>query len=128
MKRMLIKRVAFAIVCVGLAAFAAANSAAAANTTLKAVGQQVENLVDPVGVGVANPRLSWHSCPVSDSDVYNKSQTAYQILVSSSPEALKADVGDLWDSGKTVSDQSLYIEYSGKPLTTFQHCYWKDRV
>ena len=128
MRRMLIKRVAFAIVCVGLAAFAAANSAAAANTTLKAVGQQVENLVDPVGVGVANPRLSWHSCPVSDSDVYNKSQTAYQILVSSSPEALKADVGDLWNSGKTVSDQSLYIEYSGKPLTTFQHCYWKVRV
>ncbi|MBQ9872884.1 MAG: family 78 glycoside hydrolase catalytic domain [Thermoguttaceae bacterium] len=107
---------------------ARAEDEASSDPSLLAVGLQVENLRNPVGVGVANPRLSWASRPVTREDSYDKKQTAYQILVSSSPEALEADNGDLWDSGKVESDASLYIEYAGAPLKSFQHCYWKVRV
>lgn len=97
-------------------------------TSLRAVGQQVENLANPVGVGVANPRLSWASRPTSKTDSYRKSQTAYQILVCSTQENFEANVGDLWDTGKVESSDSLYIEYAGAPLKTFQKCLWKVRV
>jgi alpha-L-rhamnosidase len=55
-------------------------------------------------------------------------QTAYQILVASSEEKLKAGEGDLWDSGKVISDQSTQVPYQGKGLSSRQHCYWKVRV
>ena len=55
-------------------------------------------------------------------------QTAYQVLVASSPEHLAADQGDLWDSGKVVSDQSIHVAYAGKPLESRMQCYWKVRA
>jgi alpha-L-rhamnosidase len=55
-------------------------------------------------------------------------QKAYQILVASSEEKLKAGEGDLWDSGKVASDQSAQIPYQGQTLSSRQHCYWKVRV
>ena len=129
MKRSFIKSVVCTLICAGLATFASFTRADdVVDTSLQAVGQQVENLTNPVGVGVANPRLSWASRSVSKTDIYGKRQSAYQIIVCSSIEGLENEVGDLWDSGKVVSDNSLYVEYAGAPLKTFQHCYWKVRV
>ena len=98
------------------------------DASLLAVNMQVENLRNPIGVGALRPRLSWASRPVSNRDAHNKKQTAYQILVCSSPATFEEDNGDLWDSGKVQSEDSLYIEYDGKPLQTFQQCFWKVRV
>ena len=94
---------------------------------LQVTGQKVENLCNPIGVGTSIPRLSWSSCSISDIS-YNKIQSAYQILVASSVKTLQENNGDLWDSGKVISDQSLYVKYAGCPLKSFQHCYWKVRV
>jgi len=47
------------------------------------------------------------------------------VLISSSKEALLADVGDLWDSGITNLQLTNNIIYSGIPLQAFQKCYWK---
>ena len=55
-------------------------------------------------------------------------QTAYQVLVASTPEKLAADQGDLWDSGQVASDQSTQIVYAGKPLASRMQCYWKVRL
>ena len=55
-------------------------------------------------------------------------QTAYQILVASSPEKLAAGEGDLWNSGKVNSDQSIWVPYQGKKLKSNQRCYWKVKV
>ena len=55
-------------------------------------------------------------------------QTAYQILVSSSPERLAADKGEWWDSGKIDSDKSASIEYAGRPLPAASRFWWKVRV
>jgi alpha-L-rhamnosidase len=52
-------------------------------------------------------------------------QTAYHILVASSPERLAKDDGDLWDSGKVASDASHLVLYGGKPMQSNLRCYWK---
>jgi alpha-L-rhamnosidase len=55
-------------------------------------------------------------------------QTAHQILVAGSEEALQQDRGDLWDSGKVLSDRSVFVEYAGQALKSRQACFWKVRI
>ena len=83
------------------------NQQAAEVTTLRC-----EYLTNPIGIDVARPRLSW----VIESDRRGERQTAFQVLVASSEELLKSDKGDLWDSRKVATDQSIQLEYAGKPL------------
>jgi alpha-L-rhamnosidase len=79
---------------------------------------------NPVGVDTLQPRLSW----VIVADARGTRQTAYQILVASSPEGLKQNRGDLWDSGKVDSDQSIQLVYGGKAPAPGQTCFWKVRA
>jgi alpha-L-rhamnosidase len=84
---------------------------------------------NPLGIDIIKPRLSWQMAETSGKpEMRDQRQTAYQVLVASSEERLKLDQGDLWDSGKVESDQSLQIDYSGKPLTPHQFAYWKVKV
>jgi alpha-L-rhamnosidase len=83
-----------------------------------------EYKVNPLGIDIAQPRLSW----VMKDARRGAKQTVYQILVASSPEKLAADEGDLWDSGKVASNQSKQIIYGGRPLESRQQCYWKVRL
>ena len=83
-----------------------------------------EYLNDPLGIDAAKPRLSW----VIKDDERGQKQTAYQVLVASKPELLAKDQGDLWDSGKVASDQSVQVEYGGKTLASQTPCHWKVRV
>lgn len=55
-------------------------------------------------------------------------QTAYQILVASSRESLLREKGDLWDSGKINSPQSINIPYRGKPLAPNSSYWWSVRT
>ena len=50
-------------------------------------------------------------------------QTAFQILVASTPAELAKETGDLWDTGKVLSAQSINVIYGGKALTS-NHSYW----
>ena len=83
-----------------------------------------EHLQDPLGIDVPTPRLSW----IVTSDRRGELQTAYQILVASSPDLLAKETGDLWDSGNVASAQSVLVPYSGKPLASRQFCHWKVRL
>lgn len=90
-----------------------------------AVGQlRCEYRVDPLGVDVPQPRLSW----IVESAQRGQTQTAYQVLVATTAENLQADRGDLWDSGKVASDETTCIVYQGKPLASHTRCYWKIKV
>ncbi len=89
----------------------------------------VENLKceyaqDPLGVDIAKPRLIWQL----KSRVRGQYQTSYQILVATSPELLENDTGDLWDTGKQVSDKTTLISYEGQPLKSSQQVFWKVRA
>ena len=93
-----------------------------------AVGQlRCEFLKDPLGIDAQQPRLSWILEPGKHS-LRDQKQSAYQVLVASSLQEIKAGVGDLWDSGEVSSDQSLEVRYAGKPLGSEQECFWKVRV
>jgi alpha-L-rhamnosidase len=83
-----------------------------------------EYLDNPLGIDTAQPRLSW----VLESTQRAEKQTAYQILAATSEALLKSDRGDLWDTGKVASDQTLHVVYAGKALASSQRCYWKVRV
>lgn len=58
----------------------------------------------------------------------NTVQAGYQILVASSLENIRKDLGDCWDSGKTNSDQSLNVTYSGKALKASSVYFWKVKT
>ncbi|MFC2136963.1 family 78 glycoside hydrolase catalytic domain [Bacteroidota bacterium] len=83
-----------------------------------------EMLTNPEGIDIVQPRLSWEIM----GDQRNIEQTAYQIIVSSSIEKLLADSGDLWNSGKIKSNQSIHIQYNGSPLKSRMQCYWKVKI
>jgi alpha-L-rhamnosidase len=91
---------------------------------LTPVALRCEYRVNPQGVDEAQPRLTWRV----ESSARGAKQTAYQILVASSAELLKADSGDLWDSGKVAGDQTVNVAYSGKTLGSGQECFWKVGV
>ncbi|MHC4797905.1 MAG: glycoside hydrolase family 78 protein [Planctomycetota bacterium] len=83
-----------------------------------------EYLVNPLGVDVAEPRLSW----VIESEGRGVRQEAYQILAAGSPDKLNNDIGDLWDTGKVESDKSVHVVYAGKSLPSGMRVYWKVRI
>jgi alpha-L-rhamnosidase len=98
--------------------------ASAAESPATADHLRCEYRVDPLGIDVLQPRLSWE---MRDTRRGAK-QTAYQVLVASTPEKLADDEGDLWDSGKVASDQSSRVVYAGKPLRSRMRCCWKVRL
>ena len=83
-----------------------------------------EYLVEPLGIDEPAPRLSW----IVESGERGQRQTAYHLIVASSEALLKQGTGDLWDSGKVASDDTIGAAYQGKPLTSQQRCFWKLKV
>lgn len=90
------------------------------------INLRCEYLVNPQGIDITKPRLGWMSS--SESKNRGWKQIAYRILVASSQENLKKDLGDLWDSGKISSSRSSQIVYEGSPLSSRLHCFWKVKV
>jgi alpha-L-rhamnosidase len=89
------------------------------------VGQlRCEYATNPLGIGEAQPRLSW----AMSGEGRGLRQTSYQVLVASSMKKLDAEQGDLWNSGRVISDQSTQVVYAGPALQSRQCCYWKVRV
>lgn len=86
-----------------------------------------EYLKDPQGIDAKNPRLSW-ILTSKDRELRGKKQSAYQILVARTIQSLNKNIGDLWDSGKVASDQSINIRYNGAGLSSGMECYWKVRI
>ena len=80
--------------------------------------------VNPLGIEVVEPRLSW----IVVSGQRAQKQSAYQIVVSSDKHKIQANKGDLWDSGKVSSDKTNQIVYAGKKLKSRMSCFWKVRV
>jgi alpha-L-rhamnosidase len=93
-------------------------------TAFSVQGLRCEYLSNPLGIDVQKPRLSWRLTPAPDV----RGQSAYHVLVASTPEILRKDRGDLWDSGRVASGQTTWIEYGGKNLVSGQQVYWKVRA
>ncbi len=102
----------------------AAISITAASFAAPAKQLRCEYLVNPLGIHETSPRFSW----VLDSNKRGEKQSAYQVVVASSPADAAAHRGDLWDSGKVNSDASTQVVYGGKKLVSREICWWSVRA
>ena len=106
---------------------AASTLLAAANafcdTPLAVRNLRCEYKVDPLGIDIRKPRLSWELVSLERGVL----QTSYEIRVAASEtELTKGKL--LWDSGKQSSDASIQVEYGGPALQSRKVYYWQVRV
>ena len=78
----------------------------------------------PMGLEVLNPRLSWQMKATNRG----AKQSAYQILVADNEADLKKDIGNVWNSGIVKSEQSIKIDYAGKPIESRKRYFWKVKI
>ena len=74
----------------------------------------------PLGIDVRVPRLSW--C-VADGRRGAK-QSAYRILVATTPQCLGEEHCDVWDSGVVSSARNNHVEYAGPALQNRRRYWW----
>jgi len=104
-------------------AFLLAASWSFAGTPLTLANLRCEYKSNPIGMDVAQPRLSWELVSAERGTV----QAAYQIRVAVSTANL-AKNKLTWDSGKKISDASTQVVYQGPSLQTGQRYYWQVQV
>lgn len=99
-------------------------------TTLTASFSQIqvkaptlENLTNPIGLDVKQPHFSWQLM----SQQRNVVQTAYEIRVAKEVNGF-TNANLIWSSGKTATDQSIHVPYTGPALQSGQKYYWQVRV
>ncbi len=80
--------------------------------------------VNPIGIDVQKPRLSWQLL----SNEENLMQTAYELRVAGSVSELSRKSKQIWNSGKTESNKSVNVVYEGPALKSMQRVYWQVRV
>jgi alpha-L-rhamnosidase len=85
---------------------------------------QCEYHSNPLGIENPHPQLCWQL----NSKQRNVIQTAYRILVSDNEQLLEKNIGNIWDSKKVNSNQSLQIAYAGQKLHPAKEYYWKVMV
>jgi len=79
---------------------------------------------DPLDVPAEDLVFSWRC----DRGGQLPMQTAYRILVASTPSKLAAKTGDIWDSGRIESAASTAVQYDGPPLRNETTYYWCVKV
>lgn len=87
------------------------------------VGLTVEYIRKSQGVKIidSKPEFSW-IIPTQA-----KVQKGYQILLASSKDLIDKNIGDVWNSGNTRSNQSTDVELVGEPLKPNTSYFWKVR-
>lgn len=83
-----------------------------------------ENQQNPLGVQSQSPVLSWNMV----SSGRGVSQKAYQIVVSDNKKDIEKGIGNIWDTKKIHSDNSINIKYQGSELSPSVIYYWKVKV
>ncbi|SMD03631.1 glycoside hydrolase family 78 protein [Pedobacter nyackensis] len=83
-----------------------------------------EYKADPLGVEAVSPVLSWRLKSTERTVL----QSAYQVLVADDLTALMKNTGNVWDSKKVASDNSIQVTYKGRALVAGKTYYWKVRV
>jgi len=89
-----------------------------------AVELQVDNLKTPLGIDDPAPKFSWQL----RDPARGAKQTAYEVLVASSENALRGGKADVWDSGRIESAQSLNVRFAGAELAPGTRYHWQVKV
>lgn len=78
----------------------------------------------PTAIETERPLFSW----VLDADGFNRSQSAYHVIVASSLDKLNETDADMWNSEKVWSDTSAFVRYHGKVLEPMKTYFWKVKI
>ena len=113
-------RVLLVCAALGLGAFA---GSAQSGAELQVKKLRCEYKVDPLGIDVTKPRLSWQ-LETTDKNVL---QTSYELQVATSEQDLARGKA-IWSSGVVPSGDSVGVEYAGPALATGKTYYWHVRV
>ncbi len=103
--------------------FALKGCATDVSLNLEINDMKVNGLKEPLGIDTT-PVFSWKNV----SNGYNRSMSAYRIIVASTKEKAEKFEGDLWDSGKTQGSNNYDIIYNGASLSSVTDYYWRVSV
>lgn len=79
--------------------------------------------INPLGIDRI-PQFSWEISGNYDG----VRQSAYRILIATSPELLAEGDADVYDSGKVASSASTAVSFSGIPFQSRTRYYWKVKI
>jgi alpha-L-rhamnosidase len=88
------------------------------------VNLRCEYQVNPLGIDVVRPHLSWELEPSASR---GETQVSVQIIVASSKANLDAGTGDLWNT-TIIGNKSFQVAYGGTALQSEMECWWKVKV
>ena len=83
-----------------------------------------EQETNPLGIEKLQPRFSWQI----NAEERNFEQSAWQILVADTPEALNSDNGTVWNSQKVNSPASILVPFEGNGIKAGHTYFWKVRI
>ncbi len=107
-----------------LAALVAVSGVSYAAAGVKFEALKCDMQVEPMAVESVAPTLSW----VVNAEGYDRSQSAYQVIVASSRELLNEESVDMWNSRKVKSAKSAFVKYEGAKLQPKSQYFWRVRV
>ena len=87
-------------------------------------GLTVEYIRKPFMTQVIDPKPEFSWIVPEEAGV----QRAYQVLVASSKEQIDQNIGDVWNSGRVNSGQSINVEFGGEQLKSGTFYFWKVRI
>lgn len=105
----------------GLACMGSSGKTAAPAVQVSALKADYET--NPLGIDRI-PQLSWEISGNYDG----VRQSAYRILIATSPELLAEGDADVFDSGKVASSASTAVKFSEIPFQSRTRYYWKVKI
>lgn len=91
---------------------------------LQVVNLRTDYLVNPIGIENRRPGFTWEILSLERGT----KQTAYEIRAAYSEKDLYSTNKRIWHTGKILSEQSIWIKYSGPKLKSRDIIYWQVRV
>jgi alpha-L-rhamnosidase len=135
LRRLLVAAVALAaLTCSGTKPGGGSTAVDPSLSSIVPMRLRCEALEAPLAIETQKPRFSWIDV-ARDPNARSLRQTAWQVVVATSPGALAAPAegtappaGLLWDSQKIEGDATFGVEYAGAPLASHQRLYWSVRI
>jgi len=85
---------------------------------------QCEHKTNPLSINSSMPQFGWQL----QSPKRGVLQMAYRIIVADQISLLEQNTGNVWDSKKTNSNNSIQLTYAGIKLKAATTYYWKVQV
>ena len=81
-----------------------------------------EHKKNPIGIDFSQPRFSWKIYGTGN----NILQSAYSIRVATNANFSSGKI--VWQTGKTVSDESVLLAYKGPELKSGLRYFWQVKI